>query len=188
MGRHIVALLLISLSLTTCMHNMRAPSPTHSYNVYIHDGFSESQKESIVKGYTEWTEATDGLITFNQVSRPDHSLSMIDILPVNQDEMNALHGDKIGWASYHGTDTNILIRTELNHRDFYQTVIHEVGHALGLDHEFNLHYSYKSTMMEHTMDSIARVTCHDLISFCKEWNCNAYEFRRCKEARSWDLE
>lgn len=182
----IMIAIILSL-ISSCIH-IRCMSPTKQYNVYILDGFSDMQKESIIEGFHEWETASMSTVTFIQVNSLDHYQSLITVAPISEKEMEIIHKDKIGWATYHGSDTDIIIVTELGYRDFYQTVLHEFGHALGLDHDLNLKHAYRTTMMEHTLDSTARVTCLDLRSLCLSWGCDANEFIRCKTATDLELQ
>lgn len=177
-------LVVLAALITSCKLPIRFISSTHQYDVYIESGFSDEQRHSVVASFQEWERATQQTVTFVEVPDKDNNLqALIVVTPTTKQGLLKLDPSKqtIGKCYYWGASSHIYIATELDYRDFYQTSLHEFGHSVGLEHDLNMSHRYQTTMMSHTMDSTARVTCRDVNAFCDVWGCDASQFPVCKE-------
>ncbi len=162
----------------------RMLSPTHQYNVYVSPtGFTDEQKKAIHSALVEWEAATNDTVTFREVAnQEDHSQALIAIFPSTRKELEKVYGHEvIGRANYRGEDNVLFEATDVSKRDFAQAVLHEISHAIGLDHDDDMSHRKQTVMMSHTDDSSDHLTCRDMYSFCEIWWCDARRFPPCQK-------
>ena len=160
----------------------RMISSTHQYNVYIDPGFNDEHKRMIHSALVEWEVATNQTVTFREVATQDYSRALITIFHSTRNRMAKEYGhDLIGRANYRGEDNILVEATDLSKRDFVQTTLHEIGHAIGLDHDDDSSHRKQTVMMSHTDDSSDHLTCRDMYAFCETWGCDARQFPLCQK-------
>lgn len=172
---------LLSLLLTGCVKG-QILSPTHHYEVFVDPRFNRAQHDMVIDAVHEWQTSTNDTVTFSFTDKPVSSQPIIVILPASQTWLKQHFKPKtpIGEAMLRGVDTNIFLATDMSNRNFYETSLHELGHALGLEHDDRLEHMLLTVMTSHCGDSSDHLTCLDMRAFCREWNCDASKFNLCK--------
>ncbi len=150
-------------------------SGSHHYDVYIDPDFMQDQRQSILNAIIEWQVDTENTITFTLIGQKTSQDPIIVILHSDQEHMQKwYHDTTIGHTEYRGADSNIQIATDLGKRDFHECVLHEIGHALGLEHDED-----GTIMAPDTSEASSFLTCRDMHAFCKVWGCDARQFILC---------
>jgi len=146
--------------LTTC-NPARMISPTHHYDVYVGNEFSDIQKQEINNAFLEWERSTNDSVSFSFIGGKNYSnpLIVVELIPSSQIKEIFNH-HTIGRTEWRGFDSYIVISSSLNDRDFQQVILHEIGHAIGLDHGDN-----ETAMGANTELASMHLTQKDLNSF-----------------------
>lgn len=137
--------------------------------------FSQEEIDLIHAGFQDWEDATGGYITFEFVGGKGKG-SLIPIRPVLYQEIE----EKTG----HSAETNyvpwerggdIQLPCDVDRESFRLITIHEIGHALGLDHDI------PGTVMVYGVDkSPDHITCRDVEQFCEVNDCDAVSMPACQ--------
>jgi hypothetical protein len=173
--------------------------------VYVDDNFNFFQKVAIIKGLDEWDRATNGMVTFHTVNerwtsdqnfhdvgQPDengditcsHSLHVINVTSEQQyvaDIEEQLSQPIYGFTQSKCAYKFVLIVTDrANNNDIIkQTMTHEMGHVLALDHT---PVPYRSIMFPGDGYAARCVTDLDIYQLCMDdfFGCNPATMNPCK--------
>jgi len=174
----ILSVLVLSLSAGCALQ------PASTYQVYIDPMFSDYEQGVIRESLQDWTDKSEGIVTFNVVvgdsfgSPPPHTIW------IKSSSQSAVYADGNPMAGIctQGLDDNGFIYLPMDKYEghpetmawFGQTVRHEVGHALGLQHDAS------GTIMApgHNVASM-KVTCTDVAKLAALHNIPA-GFAECK--------
>lgn len=154
-----------------------------SFVVHIDHEFNYWQEKEIAKAFSEWTEASDGTITFKLIwNQPRRGLYKDHIDPKKDDGIFLWYLDKEDknltpelvkyfekinglYVPGDGSSSNLLIFHQVPEYHFKAVVLHEIGHLLGLNH---------IEEKGHLMSPAAGVSCltlKDTQALCKHYNC-----------------
>lgn len=154
-------------------------------SIYIDRTFTIQQKYIIEVAAAEWQNTTKGIVKFKVVRLPtsevlDPTKSII-IVNTNSDDPDIIELDAfarnnsyhLGWTNMNHVIPNIKIvssRIKTSEK-FKSTILHELGHAIGLSH--NEGKSGELTLMYPAIDLGAdHITEKDLQKFCQKYSCN----------------
>ena len=160
-----------------------ALQPASTYQVYIDPAFSDSEQSTIREALQDWTDKSDGLVTF-EVSvvkswgntTPPHT---IWIQSSSQSAVNLNGSPMAGICHQSALDDGGFVYLPMDKYEghpetmawFGQTVRHEVGHALGLPHDVNgaiMAPGHSVASMTVTCEDVSRLAAlHGAPSFCK---------------------
>ena len=146
------------------------------YKIIIHSDVPGSKVGPILDAAAEWTTATDGAFAFEATYGdfdPAESPKMGEMrvyLAPKTDPNSGIIGTAHWWsADAEGRPgrSRIWIQDNLDDRTHYLVAVHEIGHALGLDHST----STSSIMYPSITDVGDHIPCIDRKEVCKIWGC-----------------
>jgi hypothetical protein len=158
--------------------------PIHK-TLYLDRQMDDNQLYAITEAVIEWNEVTNGQVVFDIEKLPKQNMNIVDsiiILGVTPDFPEIIVLDNLNkklTLGYYNIDSGLayilLVGARIDERDYPEVVMHELGHAIGLEHiegEEGL-----STVMNATVELGGRhLTSTDLFYFCKLYNCDSRLF------------
>lgn len=168
--------LLLHLSVCVPLRSIEGPH----YNVYIDPSFSTNETRLIMAALDEWESTTEGAVNFSIIKASQSGNSDTPTISFYPSTQSQMHKDytptSIGRTNYRGSDNEIIIATDLGITDFYKVSLHEIGHAIGLNHQD------KNTVMNGNVDNASlHLTCIDIKTFCDVWNCDSQSMSPCQK-------
>jgi hypothetical protein len=153
--------------------------------IYIDRSFNEEERGAIVNAAAYWMIDTNHIAEFNIVEFPSNVDPMLNknntliITKISSDYPTVIGMDRENkqYTLAYYSDGGILpaiylIEDRMPDKQFQAIVMHEIGHALGLEHlngDDNI-----GTLMYPTSDFMAdHITKKDLVEFCQIYSCSA---------------
>lgn len=147
--------------------------------LYVDTAFDDYGYSKIVQAASEWTIATHHLVEYNVVRLPSHNINAQDgifISNVSSSFPEIIWRDRSGGATlgiYLGRAplrTILLVGDRLDEDTYKPTILHELGHSLGLEHT---EFKDIGTLMYPFIDlGSDTITKKDLEQFCKLHDCD----------------
>lgn len=176
------------LLLTIIMYNPNYYNHSKNYNDHVHKTlfldrtFSKEEVEFITSAAIEWSEATQHIANIDivQLSNKEEILSKdsVIVVAVSPDYPDVLIDESLSNNTILGLYTRKyeigiieLVVSRISDEDYKTVVMHELGHALGLDHNLGLDGIF--TLMSPSIDGCSNhITQKDLDNFCQFYHCN----------------
>lgn len=175
----------LALICTSCAPSDGCRSWEEGETVYVwvddpEQQFSETQRNSIHRAVLEWETALDGFVTF-ELTEGKGNDNLIVIRPSYRAEIREADGfDAVTHFVPWERGGGIVMPIDVSDWEFHAVMLHEMGHALGLDHD-----SGRDTIMQPGLESgdVDYVTCRDIEQFCLHNDCEAEEFPPCLKSK-----
>jgi len=156
---------------------------------YVDEAFDMSENFLIASSIAEWEKKTGGILTFRVhyfttagefltiKDRKAIAITKMSIYDPFVEEVEEEQGKLLGLHTKNFSTEIIILNTERFSGDpleFRSTTMHEIGHALGLEHS-----AHKYTLMYPSADYAAlHITKKDLIQFCYLHLCKVEDLLR----------
>jgi hypothetical protein len=160
--------------------------PIHK-TLYLERGIYDDQMFHILAAAMEWNQATNGQVVFD-IKRLPAKINPIDaiiVFNVTPDYPDIILLDSVknystlGYYNNRGLDYIALVDERITNSNYNAVVMHELGHALGLDHpDTDDHPEIGiGTLMYSVVDAGSNhITNDDLKQLCKLYNCDSSKF------------
>jgi len=121
--------------------------PNHIHRtIYVERRFDDFEQEQIIAAAMEWTEITNHIIEFDIVQLPSNGRMDPNGIYINittPDHPDVILLDKTNGGTtlaYFDHNSRLpyigMINARITNKDYKAVVMHELGHAIGLDHNY----------------------------------------------------
>lgn len=162
-------------------HKIGHPTRIHKI-LYIDPNFSDEEVVYIRWAADDWEKVTKGIVSFEILMMPQKIIDGtkgIIIYKVNNYHPDIIlldrtsHNETFGFYNQNHQLPNIeLVANRLNRKNWKQTILHELGHAIGLEH-IEGEEGIGTLMYSSIENGSSNITKTDLEYFCKIYRCKA---------------
>jgi len=135
----------------------------------------------------EWSAATKNIVTFDVVTLPQEKVVISDndimIMNISPDHpLVLILDDNSNYSTLGYYDESFpvpiiyLVSDRIKNKDYVMVVLHELGHALGLDHNENI-WEVGTLMYPNIVLCSKHITLYDLKKFCKLYRCDVNKLK-----------
>jgi hypothetical protein len=162
--------------------------PIHK-TLYLERSVDDDEMLHILQGALEWNEVTNGQVIFDIKKLPQRNIMPLDaiiVYNVTPDYPDIILLDavkKYSTLGYFNNDRGLdyiaLVEKRISQRDFTPVIMHELGHALGLQHpdtEDHPEIGIGSLMHSTIDEGSNHITDLDLKQLCQLYHCDASKF------------
>jgi hypothetical protein len=180
-------LFMLWLQLFPPHHKIVRSLPVHK-TLYLASNIYGEQTNEIASAVIEWNTATHGQVVFDIVPITDATeikepaLVVINV-PVDDPRIMVLDRANSHSTMGYFADDQVpyiaLVKDRMEDGDMAPVVLHELGHALGLQHPNSLAHPYDgvgSLMFASMSGGSKHLTNQDMAQFCKLYACNSWEY------------
>lgn len=183
-----VALLVVASQLSNLIIDPPREYPNHIHRtLFLDREFSEEEAETITIAALEWTEATNYVLDLSIVKLPNQNelIGKDDILitSVSPDSPDIMVSEfKSGhvllglYSRKDELDSIQLVSSRITEKQYKAVVLHELGHAFGMDHIEGLD-GIDTLMCPFIEFGSGHITHTDLVNFCKLYHCDASKLK-----------
>lgn len=162
--------------------------PTHVHKTLFLDRYlSPDEVAFITQAALEWSEATNNIVEFNIVTLPNKNAIITDndiiILSMSPDHPIIIlldDGQENSTLGYYDDNLPVpsiyLVSSRITEKNYPTVVLHELGHALGLEHNEGLR-GVGTLMFPNIIWGAKHITMYDLKKFCKLYQCDASKLK-----------
>lgn len=151
--------------------------------LYVDRSFDEDEVVYITQAAISWSIATNHIAEIDVVRLPTKEkidvLDALVILKVDPDYPEVIiadgfnFGTTLGYYNAHGAIPSIyIVSARIADKDFKAVTLHEMGHALGLEH-IKGEEGYGTLMYPSSEKAANEITHKDLEQFCRIYHCDA---------------
>lgn len=183
----------IIIIITIYINSVKIFQPEKIYPARVHktlflDRYLDPDEVAfITQAALEWSAATKNIVTFDVVTLPQDKVIISDndilILSMSPDHPIIMLIDSenqsiaLGYYDEHLPVPSIyLVSERIKDKDYVTVVLHELGHALGLEHNENI-WDIGTLMFPTKNFSATHITLKDLKNFCKLYHCDVNKLK-----------
>jgi predicted Zn-dependent protease len=167
--------------------------PNHIHTtIYIDRNFDDFEQTCIINAAEEWVSTTNHIIEYDILQLPDNDINYDEALIIYKvtpdhpmivilDTRN--NGDTLGFYDRKSIIPSIaLVSERISNEDYTATIMHELGHSLGLVHSKEagtLMYPSRNFMFNGIILTIAsdHITFEDGQKFCELYHCDPKQLK-----------
>lgn len=155
---------------------------THIHKIlYVDPNFTDEEYVYISMAASEWTKETNCIAKFDVMKLPQKNINWmksIFIVKVNEYNPNIIMLDKTNrnktlgfFDNSHPINNVLIVESRTNSKNFKSTILHELGHVLGLQHNKGIE-GMGTLMYPYDEFGGSAITDTDLNQFCRIYHCD----------------
>jgi predicted Zn-dependent protease with MMP-like domain len=174
----LITIVCLALFDANYIHSPKTSSTHFHKTLYLDRRFTDAERQVIKAAAEEWTDTTNHLVEFEVEVLPADRLDLVNGILVRKvsgyepeiyliDVVGPKGNEVLGLYTNFGIMPSIKLVSERLQDDDYAVVLHEMGHAVGLEHNsepYTLMYPFIGFGADFITD-------HDLQQVCRVYHC-----------------